>query len=249
MKLGTTNSQGQVENAQGRRAYGWQRHGGHGEYILCDVQTLIKLPDFLSYEDGAMIACGYGTAYSAVMKLKPTEGQTCFVIGLGPVGLAVAQVCLKLGAEVFGYEVVPGRREFAKTLGIKVIEDEKDVPIAEDGVAPRDVGFDITFDVTGAAGGRIMAIRSAKRWGTTMFIGGYNEVTIKPSPWILQKQLTIRGSWVFSADEGRQLCQDLVKWQLHPHDLISHRFSLKEADKAYELFSSGKANKVVIVQD
>ena len=36
-------------------------------------------------------------------------------------------------------------------------------------------------------------------------IGGYNEVTLKPSPWILQKQLTIRGSWVFSADEGRQV--------------------------------------------
>ena len=100
------------------------------------------------------------------MKLQPRPQQTCFVIGLGPVGLAVAQICLQLGAKVYGYEVVPGRRETAKSFGIETIVREEDVPIAEDGVAPRNVGFDITFDVTGVAAGRIMAIRSAKRWGT-----------------------------------------------------------------------------------
>lgn len=102
------------------------------------------------------------------MKLKPEPGSRCFVIGLGPVGLAVAQVCQKLGAKVYGFELVPGRREFAKTLGIQIIEDEKDVEIAEDGVAPRNVGYDYTFDVTGAAPARIMAVRSVKRWGTTV---------------------------------------------------------------------------------
>lgn len=55
MKLGQPNAQGQWEGGEGRRAYGWQRNGGHGEYILCDVETLIKLPDYLTYLDGAMI--------------------------------------------------------------------------------------------------------------------------------------------------------------------------------------------------
>ena len=55
MKLGTPNAQGQWEGGEGRRAYGWQRHGGHGEYVICDVETLIKLPDYLTYLDGAMI--------------------------------------------------------------------------------------------------------------------------------------------------------------------------------------------------
>lgn len=181
------------------------------------------------------------------MKIKPEPGSTCFVIGLGPVGLAVAQVCQKLGAKVYGYELVPGRREFAKTLGIDIIENEADVPIAEDGVAPRDVGFDYTFDVTGAAPARVMAVRSVKRWGTTMMIGGYGEVTLQVSPWVIQKQLTIRGSWTFSANEGKQLCQDLVKWQLHPEALISHKFPISQADQAYEVFDKGLANKVAIV--
>ena len=55
MAQGVINENGQIEGAQGRRAYGWQRDGGHAEYVLCDIQTLIKLPDFLTYLDGAMI--------------------------------------------------------------------------------------------------------------------------------------------------------------------------------------------------
>lgn len=81
------------------------------------------------------------------MKLRPKAGETCFIVGLGPVGLAVAQICMKLGAKVYGFELVEGRREFAKSLGVEVL-DEKDVPYAEDGVAPRHIGFDCEHDTT-----------------------------------------------------------------------------------------------------
>lgn len=80
-------------------------------------------------------------------------------------------------------------------------------------------------------------------------IGGYGEVTLQISPWVIQKQLTLRGSWTFSADEGRQLCEDLVKWQLHPDVLISHKFKIADAAKAYDIFDKGLANKVAIVDD
>jgi hypothetical protein len=35
-----------------RRAYGWQRYGALGEYMVADVSTCILLPEFLTYEDG-----------------------------------------------------------------------------------------------------------------------------------------------------------------------------------------------------
>lgn len=87
-------------------------------------------------------SCPSGTAYSAVMKVKPKAGETCFIVGLGPVGLAVAQICMKLGCKVYGFELLEGRRDFARSLGIEVIDNEADVPYADDGVAPRNVGFD-----------------------------------------------------------------------------------------------------------
>ncbi len=41
-----------------RAAYGWQRNGGHADFLLAEERTLVALPDELSYLDGAMVACG-----------------------------------------------------------------------------------------------------------------------------------------------------------------------------------------------
>jgi len=42
----------------GRMAYGWQTNGGMAEYLLCKASSLVKMPDAMSYVDGAMLACG-----------------------------------------------------------------------------------------------------------------------------------------------------------------------------------------------
>ena len=44
-----------------RAAYGWQRDGGHAEYLLAEENCLVALPDELTYLDGALVACGFGT--------------------------------------------------------------------------------------------------------------------------------------------------------------------------------------------
>ena len=52
-----------------RAAYGWQRDGGHAEYLLAEETTCLPLPDSLSYVDGALVSCGFGTAYEALLRL------------------------------------------------------------------------------------------------------------------------------------------------------------------------------------
>jgi len=46
----------------GRMAYGWQTDGGMAEYLLCKASSLVKMPDAMSYVDGAMLACGVSQA-------------------------------------------------------------------------------------------------------------------------------------------------------------------------------------------
>ena len=53
-----------------RRAYGWQRDGGMAEYLLAEEKDLVYLPDELSYSDGAQVACGFGTAYEGLEKIR-----------------------------------------------------------------------------------------------------------------------------------------------------------------------------------
>jgi threonine dehydrogenase-like Zn-dependent dehydrogenase len=65
--------------------------------------------------------------------------------------------------------------------------------------------------------------------------GEGGSVTFEPSPLLLQKQLTLHGSWVCGIFEMGQLLEHLARKQLHP-----------EAKQAYETFDAGKTDKVVI---
>ncbi len=64
-----------------RAAYGWQRDGGHAEFLLAEERTLVALPDELSYLDGAMVACGLGTAYAACLRAGVSGRDTVLVTG------------------------------------------------------------------------------------------------------------------------------------------------------------------------
>jgi threonine dehydrogenase-like Zn-dependent dehydrogenase len=102
-----------------RRAYGWQRDGGMAGYLLAEEKDLVHLPDSLSYADGAQVACGFGTVYEGLEKIGISGNDAVLITGLGPVGLAAAALCRKLGSGmIIGVDAIPERNQFAKDLGL-----------------------------------------------------------------------------------------------------------------------------------
>src|SRR5579859_5365778 len=102
-----------------RRAYGWQRDGGMAEYMLAEEKDLVHLPDALSYADGAQVACGFGTVYEGLRKIGISGDDAVLITGLGPVGLATAALCRKLGAQrIIGIDVLEERMKLAVELGL-----------------------------------------------------------------------------------------------------------------------------------
>ena len=102
-----------------RRAYGWQRDGGMAEYLLAEEKDLIHLPDELTYADGAQVACGFGTVYEGLQKIGISGNDAVLITGLGPVGLATAALCRKLGAQrIIGIDVVEERMRLALRTGL-----------------------------------------------------------------------------------------------------------------------------------
>ena len=43
-----------------KKVYGITAHGAHARYMSCPAETLVGLPDALSFKTGAAISCGYG---------------------------------------------------------------------------------------------------------------------------------------------------------------------------------------------
>ena len=234
-----------------RAAYGWQRDGGMADYILCDEKDLVELPDPLSYTDGAQVACGFGTVYEAIQKVGVNGNHSVLVVGLGPVGLATLMLCRALGAQkLYGIESNPYRIELAKKLKLAdQILTPADTNVDEIRALTNGNGVERAFDASASDAGRATAIRAARQWGKIAFVGEGGTIHFNPSPDIIHPQKSIYGSWVTSIWLMENLVEELLRWNLHPEALVTHRFPLEKANEAYQLMAGGNCGKVAVCFD
>jgi threonine dehydrogenase-like Zn-dependent dehydrogenase len=236
-------------SAEYRRAYGWQRDGGMATWMVAEEKDLIALADTLTYADGAQVACGFGTVYEGLEKIGVSGDDAVLITGLGPVGLAAGALCRKLGAErIIGIDISAERRELAIQLGLcdqVLAAGEDNVEAVRDLTSGR--GVEKAVDCSANAAARSTAIRATRKWGKVAMIGEGGTVTFNPSPDIIHDQKTICGSWVTSTWRMEELVERLVRWNLHPEDIVTHRFDLEHAGEAYALMAQGKCGKVAVL--
>lgn len=238
-------------SSEHRRAYGWQRNGGMAPYILAEEKDLVLLPDELSFLDGAQIACGFGTTYEALERIGVSGNDAVLVVGLGPVGLATLQLAKAMGAnKLIGVEMSPERINLAKKLDLvdeAFLADDnalKNILSATEGK-----GVEKAVDCSASDAGRQLAIRATRDWGKIVFVGEGGSCTFQPSGDIIHGQKTIYGSWVTSTWKMEELVERIVRWGIHPDELVTDSFALQDADKAFALMADGKSGKVAVVFD
>ena len=227
--------------------FGVTANGGHAEYMNVPARTLVPLPDELSFAEGAAVACGTGTAYGALRRMHLAGGSTLAVFGQGPVGISATLLGAKMGARVIAVEANAERLALAKQFGADATVDsskqDAEKVLKE---LTRGEGVDLALDCTGVAAARLAAVRSAKTWGTVCFVGEGGEVTLDVSRDMLRKQLTLIGSWTFSAT-GMGECARFIADNRIPLDKIfTHRWKLDQVQEAYQLFDRQSSGKGVI---
>ena len=234
-----------------RAAYGWQRDGGMAPYIVADEKDLVLLPDELTYVDGAQVACGFGTVYEGLEKIGISGNDAILVVGLGPVGLASLMLAKAMGANLLiGIDTVEERMNLAKDLGLvdhALLAGRNNV--ADIRALTGGNGVERAVDASGSEQGRLTAIQATRKWGKIVFIGEGGTASFQPSPDIIHDQKTIYGSWVTSIWLMEELVERIVRWGIHPEELVTHRFTLDQAAEAYALMASGKCGKVAVVFD
>ncbi len=228
--------------------YGVTGHGGHAPFLKVPASTLVPLPEALTFEEGAAISCGTGTAWGALKRLDVSGRDTLAVFGQGPVGLSATFLGRAMGARVIALDVVAERRKLAGEFGADAVVDPK----ATDPVtAIRDLtggeGAEVTLDCTGNPEARVAALQSAATWGRVGFVGEGSPTTFDVSRDMLRRQLTIHASWTFSALGQAECARFIADRRLPLGRLLTHRFRLEEAEDAYRLFDTQTTGKGVFV--
>jgi threonine dehydrogenase-like Zn-dependent dehydrogenase len=234
---------------QGSTVYGSTGHGAHAPFMrIVSPSMLVPLPDELSFEEGAAVSCGTGTAYLALKRLDVSGRDTLTIFGQGPVGLSGTMLAKAMGARVIAIDPAADRRQLAREFGADTVID----PTACDPVhAIRELthgeGAEATLDCSGIPEARVAAVQSACIWGRVCFVGERRTTTFDISTDIIHKQLTIYGSWTFSPLGQAECARFIVDHKLPLKRLLTHRFSLAEAPEAYRLFDTQTTGKGVFV--
>ncbi|MEX0926670.1 MAG: zinc-binding dehydrogenase [Dehalococcoidia bacterium] len=234
--------------AEARGYYGGTLHGGHGDFMVCDETTCVPLPDELSYEAGAMLACGSSTAYLALTKLDVSGRDVLAVFGQGPVGLAATMLGTAMGARVIAIDLSDERLAFARSAGAwqTVNPSDGDVVSQVRGLTHGE-GADATLEAAGVPQTRQQAAQAARVFGRAALVGERGQAVFDATPDIIHRHLTMYGSWTVSTLGMEEAAQFVVDRDVPLTSLITDRVSIGEAPDAYTRFDRQQSGKMVIV--
>lgn len=228
--------------------YGVTGHGAHARYMKCPARTLVPLPDELSFDAGAAISCGTGTAWGALNRLGLQGNHTIAVFGQGPVGLSATLLAAQMGAKVIALDTSEERLARAKEFGADVLIN----PLKTENVvqAIRDLthgrGADTSLDASSSPLARAQAVRCVRTWGKACFVGEGDSVTLDVSSDLLRRQVTLMGSWTFSTVGQADCARYIADRGIDIDRLFTHRWKLEQAEEAYKLFDAQTSGKGVI---
>src|SRR3982750_4462288 len=223
------------------------------EYAVIPEIALAKVNPDAPLEHCALFACGLSTGLGAAMYTAKVEpGSTCVVFGAGMVGLGAVVGCRLQGAErIICVDMSDDRLEMAREHG--ATDAWTGGPEVVDRVLEETGGFgaDYTFEATGLVSVMRQAVESARMgWGVATIAGvaGKGE-TLDIVPRFLITGRRIAGS-SFGGVKGRDGVPQLVeRWlagEIDADSFISHRLTLDEVNKGFELMEAQDGIRSVI---
>lgn len=249
--------------------------GGQAEYVRVPKANTgpLKVPDGLDDERVLFLSDILPTGYQAVVNAGITTGSSLVIYGAGPVGLMSAACARLLGAtQIFMVDHHQYRLDFAqKTYGIipinfDEIEDAAEAIIEQTtgrrGVdaAIDAIGFEAkgskletvltTLKIEGSSGAAIRQCIAAVRRGGVISVPGVYAGFIHGFLFgdIFEKGLTVRTGQTHVQAHLPTLLEHILRGDLNPDIIISHRLRLEDAKEGYRIFDKKEDNcrKVIL---
>ena len=230
--------------------------GGLAEYIRVPARNtaldVLAIPEELSSECATLIeplAC----CLRGIERAGIRPGDTVCVLGAGSNGLMLAQLARQRGAaRVLMVDPLPFRRQHALGSGIDVALDQSDDLLTQ--ICAHNQGR--KPDIVIVTPSKIAAIQQGLSLvgpgGTLLLFAPPPPEAILPVPpnMLFFQEITLRTSYSAGPYETRLALELLRTGRIRPEHIITHRFRLDEAPRAFQLVANpGEALKVVITLD
>jgi threonine dehydrogenase-like Zn-dependent dehydrogenase len=222
--------------------------GAYAEYVKVGARQALKLPEGVSYEEGALVE-PLSVGLHAVRKAKFDVGSRVLILGAGPIGLSVCAFAKLAGArDVVVSEFNPIRREKAKSLGATAVVDPAAGDLGASFAAITGGPPDVIFECVGGKGLIQQCIDLSRPRGKLVVVGVLmKEDEIVPI-WAILKELDIQFILGYVDEEFEIVLDALAKKKINAAPMISDIVGLAELPAAFEALRKPKSQIKVLIR-
>jgi predicted dehydrogenase/threonine dehydrogenase-like Zn-dependent dehydrogenase len=247
-------------------------NGKHAEVVSVPFNLCAKVPDSVSDDEAAFTVLG-AIALQGIRLVQPTLGETVVVTGLGLVGLMTVQLLRAHGCRVLGLDFDPAKLALAKQFGAEVVDlaaGQDPVTIATAYSRGRGVDAVIVTAATKSSEPMHQAALMCRKRGRIVLVGVTGLELSRDD--FFKKELTFQVSASYGPgrydpnyeEKGQDYPVGFVRWteqrnfealldmmadgRMDVKPLISHRFQIDEAEKAYELVGGSEPSLGIMLE-
>ena len=223
-------------------------NGRLDEYIVLSSRRVVRLPDYLSWEEGALYWLA-ATCSRCVERIQPRAGESILIHGGGSAGLVLLQLLLRrMPSIVMVSEPVQSKRLLAKKLGATHVLDPNSENLTEKALElTNGLGFNVVIDAAGNPAVLPYTLSLLNRGGRLMMFSDYgvNErLELSPSD-IYWKEATILSCYGAGSEPYTAVNADFMRG-LDLRSLISNVFPIEQTERALKLFGTRLYTRILI---
>lgn len=228
---------------------GVNRDGAFAEYLSLPTANVVKLDQRIPDEIAAIMD-PFGNATHTALAF-PVLGEDVLITGAGLIGNMATAICRFAGARfVVVSDMSEYRLNIAKKMGATLtVNLSKGETI---GRAVKDLkmrGFDVGLEMSGAPAAFCEMINHMYNGSKIALLGILPNTTAADWNTIIFKALTLKGIY------GREMWETWYKMEqmlisgLDLTPVITHRFSIDDFQKGFDIMESGQCGKVILHWD
>jgi threonine dehydrogenase-like Zn-dependent dehydrogenase len=236
----------------GAGVFGGSLGGTQAELVripAADV-NLLSVPETVDDESALFVGDVLTTGYYGASLADARVDDVLTVVGCGPVGFCCIQAARSLGVDrVLALDREPSRLALAERAGAEPVDIGARHPATATAEATEGRGADVVIDAVGSVPAFESAIDVVRRGGRVVVLGVYAGESVELQLGVFwARALDVRFAGITPVHAWWARAMDaLVRGDLDPSPLISHRLPLEDAPQGYRLFARREATKIILI--
>lgn len=240
---------GQYHICDNLKVMGFQTTGMASEYFAVDEAKVLKLPQGMTLDEGAMVE-PLAVAVHAVGRGGDVKGKKVLVLGAGPIGNLVAQTCKGQGAEsVMITDLSDYRLGLAKECGIDhCINPQKEELSQAISKCFGDDKADLILECVGINATMDQAITNARKGSNIIVVGVFGEKASVDLGLVQDRELSLIGTLMYQERDYVEAIDLIEVGKVKLLPLITDHFKMEDYSEAYTYIEQqrDRAMKVII---